>query len=196
MLDFTFKGYFELVRNVQSKGFSLADFHDYHQYERSCILRHDIDMSIGLAFRFAAMEAELSPPIRSTYFVLLKTDMYNPLSKKSVSYLKDIIKMGHEIGLHFDEAAYDIEFGLDNLVASVQNEARVLSEYLGSKIRTVSMHRPSKRCLEANLKFDGLVNSYGHEYFKDIKYLSDSRRHWREDPYEVISSGNHKKYKS
>lgn len=62
----------------------------------------------------------------------------------------------------------------------------MLSNVLDLKVNTVSMHRPSKFCLESDLKIPGIINSYGQEFFKAFKYLSDSRRHWREDALGYI----------
>jgi len=50
------------------------------------------------------------------------------------------------------------------------------------------MHRPSKETLEANYTIPGMINSYGKEFFNDFKYLSDSRRIWREPVLDIIDS--------
>ncbi len=55
------------------------------------------------------------------------------------------------------------------------------------------MHRPTRSTLDANLKLDGLVNSYGLEFFKNFKYVSDSRRRWRENVEEIINCGQYKR---
>ena len=47
-------------------------------------------------------------------------------------------------------------------------------------IFAVSMHRPSKWLLNNDLKLNKYVNTYEKRFFKDFKYLSDSRRQWRE----------------
>lgn len=65
-------------------------------------------------------------------------------------------------------------------------EIEMLSRIIGMKIDTVSMHRPSERFLSANLEFDSVINSYNGIYFKSMKYLSDSRRCWRENVDEII----------
>ena len=57
---------------------------------------------------------------------------------------------------------------------------------VGRSIKVVSMHRPSKEVLSANLSFDDVINSYGFPFFNDFKYLSDSRRTWREPVEEII----------
>lgn len=53
------------------------------------------------------------------------------------------------------------------------------------------MHRPSKATLEADLQIPGIVNSYGRTFFHDFKYLSDSRRRWREPVLDIIRSGEY-----
>ncbi|NBI63097.1 hypothetical protein D3Z38_08505 [Clostridiales bacterium] len=60
-------------------------------------------------------------------------------------------------------------------------------------IHVVSMHRPTKATLEADLKIDGLINSYGYEFFKGFKYVSDSRRKWRENVEGIIDCGEYKR---
>ena len=42
--------------------------------------------------------------------------------------------------------------------------------------------------LEADLEIPGMINSYGQAFFKGFKYLSDSRRRWREPVDEIIAS--------
>lgn len=53
------------------------------------------------------------------------------------------------------------------------------------------MHRPSKATLEADYDIPGIVNSYGKTFFQDFKYLSDSRRRWREPVEDIVRSGEH-----
>lgn len=53
------------------------------------------------------------------------------------------------------------------------------------------MHRPSRETLEADYDIPGIVNSYGKTFFHDFKYLSDSRRRWREPVEDIIRSGEH-----
>ena len=36
-----------------------------------------------------------------------------------------------------------------------------------------------------------MINSYGQTFFHDFKYLSDSRRRWREPVEEIIRSGTY-----
>lgn len=127
--------------------------------------------------------------IKSTYFVLLTSDFYNVFSRKNTDCLKQIISLGHDIGLHFDELNYpDIVGDKDKIIKAIIKEAEILSEVIQMPVKTVSMHRPSKAILESNLEIPKIINSYSKVYFKDFKYLSDSRRRWREPVEEIISS--------
>jgi len=97
--------------------------------------------------------------------------------------------LGHEIGLHFDEASYAPALRPDEVVQNIIKECGLLFALLETRVSTVSMHRPSKSTLEADFQIPGIVNSYGKTFFRDFKYLSDSRRRWREPVLDIIRSG-------
>ena len=103
-----------------------------------------------------------------------------------------ILQCGHEIGLHFDETAYG-SLNEKSCVEKILREKDMLSELLGTEITTVSMHRPSQRVLESDWQIPGMINSYGEMFFQKFKYLSDSRRHWREPVLELIESEKYEK---
>ena len=67
----------------------------------------------------------------------------------------------------------------------------MLSALLETPVTSVSMHRPSQATLDADLQIPGMINSYGQTFFHDFKYLSDSRRRWREPVEEIIRSGTY-----
>lgn len=186
MIPFTYRGYTGLINSLKENRYSFADYHNYADFSRCVILRHDIDNSINKAVLIAELESDLG--VKSTYFTLLRTDFYNPASKKGLAGLKMIQSLGHEIGLHFDEMAYD---NLEDVVGAIQKEAKYLSDILGTPITTVSMHRPSQKTLNANYEIPGMINSYGKTFFNDFKYLSDSRRRWREPVLDIINSGQY-----
>ena len=67
-------------------------------------------------------------------------------------------------------------------------ECEILGKAIGFPVTTVSMHRPSKMILDADLSIPGIINSYGSVFFKGFKYISDSRRRWREPVEDIIRS--------
>lgn len=187
-MDFSYTGYGRLLSLLCQHAYEIVDYHDYEGHPRCVILRHDIDTDLAQAVRFAELEAERG--VRSTYFVLLRTDFYNPASRESLQQLHRIQSLGHEIGLHFDEKAYP-DGTPEETVQRILKERGVLSALLETEVSTVSMHRPSRATLDADLQIPGIVNSYGRTFFRDFKYLSDSRRRWREPVEEIIRSGTY-----
>lgn len=187
-MDFSYTGYVRLLSLLRELAYETVDYHDYEGHPRCVILRHDIDTDLAQAVRFAELEAEAG--VRSTYFVLLRTDFYNPASSGSLEQLHRIQALGHEIGLHFDEKAYP-DGTPEETVQRILKEREVLSALLETEVSTVSMHRPSRTTLDADLQIPGMVNSYGRTFFHDFKYLSDSRRRWREPVEEIIQSGTY-----
>ena len=94
------------------------------------------------------------------------------------------------MGLHFDEKAYP-EAGIEETAAHILRERDMLSALLETPVTSVSMHRPSQATLDADLQIPGMINSYGQTFFHDFKYLSDSRRRWREPVEEIVASGRY-----
>lgn len=189
-MDFTYKAYVDLIKLLKEKNYEFTNYKGYKNIEKSVIFRHDIDNSLERALKIAKLENENK--IKSTFFVLLSTDFYNIFSKQSNSILKEIISLGHEVGLHFDEKRYKINNEKD-LVHYVEYEKNILGGVLGIDVTTVSMHRPSKWILENDIQFKSIINSYSKEFLHEFKYLSDSRMHWREDVIEIIRNEKYDK---
>lgn len=183
-MQFTFEAYRELVNTLWNNGYTFAGYHDYDSIGNPCILRHDIDYSLEKSLRFAEFEHYLS--VKSTYFVLISSDFYNVFSKKSGEILRAIQGMGHEIGLHFDETAYS-NLDINSIISAILREKNLLQDIVSRGVTAVSMHRPSRWVLEADLKIPGMVNSYGKKFFSDFRYVSDSRMRWREDVMKYVT---------
>ncbi|MBM7095678.1 hypothetical protein JSY36_07920 [Bacillus sp. H-16] len=182
-MKFTYKAYSELIDLLKGKGYSFADYFDYKDKKKTVIFRHDVDFSLSKALQLAKLEKVKG--IKSTYFILLSTDFYNVFSKESYKILKEIQELNHEIGLHFDEKRYDIK-NLEKLEHYIIKEKNSLELLLDNEVRTVSMHRPSKRILENDIQFKNILNTYSKTFFKEFKYMSDSRMNWREVVLNII----------
>ena len=79
------------------------------------------------------------------------------------------------------------------IIESVKNEISLLEQIIEHPVTSVSMHRPSQNTLDANINIPNVINSYSHIFFKDFKYISDSRHNWRENAEEVVSSKQYQK---
>ena len=185
-MEFSYKGYTRLLDLIKEHNYHFCNYHDYPDHPRCVILRHDIDNQIDRALKMAEIESDKG--VKSTYFVLLTTDFYNVASEKNRAMIKQMQSLGHEIGLHYDEASYGTEESEETNVSHILREARILSDIIETPVTTVSMHRPSRRTLDADLQIPGMINSYGKLFFKEFKYLSDSRRNWREPVMDIVKS--------
>lgn len=145
-------------------------------------------MDISSAARISCLEREEG--VVSTFFVLLTSDFYNVFSGESSEKLRQIMECGHEIGLHFDPARYPEAAGDTGVLKrKITEEARLLETVVGKEVRAFSMHRPGKGAAGGGVEIPGMADSYGKEFFHGFRYLSDSRKYWREPVDEIVASG-------
>lgn len=190
-MNFTYDDYCSLLSLIEQRGYEIVDYYNWEEKKRCIILRHDVDNDLSKALKLA--QVEQSKGVKSTYFVLITSDFYNIFSKDNRKKITEIIKCGHQIGLHFDEMAYFIPPGrrYDAICEKILYEAKLLEMVAEKPVKVVSMHRPSKEMLTKKLVIPGMINAYGAPFFDDFKYLSDSRRHWREPVEEIVTSGKY-----
>ena len=184
-MNFSYEGYTNLIKTLRDNKYHIADYQSWKKYEKCVILRHDIDYDLKKALQMSRIEHDVN--VKSTYFLLLTSDFYNVFSQSASCYLREIINYGHEIGLHFDEMRYN-GLDIDEIREKIIDECKSLGCAVEAPITTVSIHRPSKMMLEADLEIPGIINSYGSDFFKGFKYVSDSRRMWRESVESIIES--------
>ena len=189
-MEFTYKAYRDLIEKLKQNDYHITDYYNCNDIVNPCILRHDIDISLEKALVFAKLEQELK--VQSTFFVLLTSDFYNVFSERSREMIKKIITCGHKIGLHFDETAYAMN-DRGGIVGQILYEKKLLESICQREISVVSMHRPSKGLLDTDLEIPGMINSYSRKFFKEFKYVSDSRMRWREDVMKYVQEKTYDK---
>ena len=162
-MNFTYEGYKALTDLLKAHGYQFVSYDTWQNQQGRCvIMRHDIDNDPLYSLRLAQLEAEQG--VHSVYFVLLTSDFYNVFSRRNREYLREIISLGHDIGLHFDSAAYPDSDTPEGLIKNIQHEAALLSEAINHPIKFVSMHRPGKKILEADLEIPNLHNAYSKQF--------------------------------
>ena len=171
---FNLRSYRELIASLLDRGYALRDFHGVNPNEPHLVLRHDIDQSICSARAMAEAEAQCG--WTSTWFVLIRTEMYNPFSRGAVANLRAMRAAGHEIGLHLDTTHYA---GAAATEAGAAIEARMLEDMLGAPVRIVSFHRPSPADLDNDAPVAGRIHTYMSSFTRTMGYCSDSRGAWR-----------------
>lgn len=173
--DFTLDAY-EGLLDVAKKTYTFKSFLDFDVKQRDIIWRHDIDMSPAMALTLAKIEAKKN--VKSTYFILLHSDFYNLLDIENVDIIKQIIQLGHEIGLHFDPYFYQINTE-DKLDEEIVFEKNFLEKVFDIEIKVFSFHNNTPFTLSCeNETYGGLINTYSKKH-KTIPYCSDSNGYWK-----------------
>lgn len=165
--------YLEFLRSFIDHGYTFSFFNQLDPDRQNQILmRHDIDFSIRAALEMAETEAVMG--VRSTYFFLLGSRMYNLLDPQDFRHVAAIRAMGHEVSLHFDASVHpDIEIGL-------RREVDVFKALFQQDVRLISFHRPDMSWIARHdREILGIENTYQTKYFRSIRYMSDSTGAWR-----------------
>ena len=174
--DFTEEGYSRLIHKAR-------DHWRFESFGTDCdsphvLWRHDIDISAHRALRLAKIEAEHN--VRTTYFFLLGSEFYNCHEPGVRNIIRQIVGLGHDLGLHFDFGNYDVSC-IESLEHYVAFEKGILAELAGAEPVAISYHNPTTNL---SLSFDqpylsGLVNTYGKPVRETYQYVSDSNGYWR-----------------
>ncbi|MGQ0671755.1 MAG: hypothetical protein ACT4N2_02580 [Hyphomicrobium sp.] len=172
--SFSLTGYRLLVRGILERGYGLRSFQDADPVMPHLVLRHDIDQCIATARRLSDLETENG--WQSTWFVLVRTEMYNPFSKANVGHLREMIAAGHEVGLHLDATHYPSTEDFD---AGARQECRMLEDITSSPVRIVSFHRPAPALIGSSDLVGGRIHTYMPRFINEMGYCSDSRGQWR-----------------
>lgn len=178
--DFTLSNYRSLL-SLALKNYEFKLFNQEFQH-KSILLRHDLEFSVPIALRMAEIEAELG--IRSTYFVQLHSEFYNTLEKRSLKDIRQIEKLGHQIGLHFDSHFWDIQ-DEKQLDSCIEFDKTILEKYLNTKISVFSFHNNTPFTLSCRKdKYGGLLNVYSDYFRERYAYNADSLGYWRYERLE------------
>lgn len=172
--DFSPDAYCALIDAFRLRGYRICGFDDAHPDARDLILRHDVDMTIEAARDLARLEKQID--VTSTYFILLRSELYNPQTLENAEMLTEILSLGHTIGLHFDAALYPDDAKL--LDAAATRECEILEKLLGREVQAISFHRPRKSLVPYNGTLAGRLQTYAPKFFSEIGYCSDSRGEW------------------
>ncbi|HCQ02039.1 MAG TPA: hypothetical protein DIT99_15710 [Candidatus Latescibacteria bacterium] len=180
--DLTFMNYRHQIHQFLAHDYLFVSFPEapllLNKQQRFLIMRHDIDFDLKRALCFAEMEAELG--VKSTYFFLLRTDHYNVFSREGTDIVNRILGLGHDMGLHFDCAAYDEDADERSLASACRFEALMLENWFKYPVSIVSYHRPNQLVMtgDAALSYP-LLHTYMKIFTMDIQYYSDSRGQWQ-----------------
>lgn len=173
--SFSFDHYEFILRTAQESGYRFTPYSALEAASTpTCVLRHDIDYTPERAIHFGEIENRLG--IRSYYFVLINSAIYNLRENRHYRVFQELKKMGHEIGLHFD-LSWNPDIAWEKVVEQCDREKQILQTLLDIEPCSIlSFHNPHKfKDLVLNRAVEGMEHAYEKRYFTDTKYLSDSQ---------------------
>ena len=179
MPEFGVADYAGVLDRFRSSGYAtrwISDIDDRVEPERVLYLRHDLDFMVSSATPFAVAEADRS--MVATYYVLL-TGPYNAFAPENRDALAEIAGLGHELGLHYDLRA--VPGTPDGGRARIDAEVRMLEDLVQVPVRTISTHNPSLGGEDPFRCVPGLRHPHDPRDGRELAYVSDSRRAWRDD---------------
>jgi len=184
--DFSFGHYRKTLALAKERGYIFSDFQTFDEErseERVILLRHDIDHSPLKAVEFAKIEYDLE--IKATYFVRLHSNYYNPYSFKVYTALKNILELGHEIGLHYENIDFAAVTNKDP-GEIIRKDKKILEIILEKNIDGIAAHRDFNQVSNLDFWNTHELNDFRFEYeayeerfLRDNLYVSDSLGMWK-----------------
>lgn len=166
--------YNRLLTLALSEGWRFVNYNQYDpQTGGQALLRHDVDFSVECALKLARQNAAAG--VRGTFFVLLRSDVYNLLAPRNLAWARSLADHGQAVGLHY-AADGPVPDNLAEVSSAVTRDYELLSDLLPGTVPVFAWHNPGPEWLKkcATLEVSGLINAYAPRYIRDACYRSDS----------------------
>lgn len=176
-MNFTIDAYAELVSAAAAR-YRFPRFTETSAEGEVALWRHDIDVSPQRALAMARVEAASGVP--ATYFVQVSSRYYSIFEPEVAAVLRQIVALGHDIGLHFDAEVCSHQTAPD-YDSRIAFEARVLEEVAETNVASFTLHNPTT-LVGVSLNEPsraGLVNGSCFDLRASYSYCSDSNGLWR-----------------
>ena len=177
--DFTFSNYQRLLQLALNMGFIFGDYYLDHSGKsyKEIVWRHDVEFSVHNALKMAKIEKELG--IKAYYFFQIHSEFYSIFEKEIYLLAKEIVKLDHYIGLHFDAHFWEIQ-DQKELEECLFNDIKLLESLLGVEIKSFSYHNTTPQLLALNdTYYAGMLNVYAKLIREKYRYCTDSTGIWR-----------------
>ena len=186
MGNFSKDSYSNLIRLVQSEGFQFLSFQEEnYQDQRTLYLRHDVDYSLSMAVELARINAALG--VRGTFFVLLRSQIYNLLSHWALAQVREILASGQWIGFHC-ALTPSSPMSREYLERILLADFEIVKRQIPEMEPVYSWHNPTRQVLELSesIELPGFVNVYHRRFVKQARYLSDSNLRYSVPDWERL----------
>jgi len=172
--EYTLANYRALISIALAEGYKFEPFTITAPQTKTVFLRHDIDYSWYWARIIARENASLG--IRGTYFIQLRSPLYNTFSFDSLDAIREIVNHGQHIALHLTIGP-NIN-SIEEAGTLLEHDWAVLHDIVPECQKVFAWHNPSvwSGSDDAFLKaeFPGFINAYGQFAGGDHPYFSDS----------------------
>ena len=191
-LSFNVQTYRQMLKQVSSAR-NFITYDRATSTENFVIWRHDCDMSLNRARSIAEIDAENS--IQATFFIHPHSHFYSVLEESQVLLVREIAKMGHQIGLHFDNSYHQKTAPSRSFEDSLKWDAQLLADVSQIQPTVFSFHNPDQDVLQLQeFEYVGLINTYSRWMLGNVTYASDSNGYWRHTPiWEVLDNHQNSK---
>jgi hypothetical protein len=179
-MDFTIDDYTELALAAAAR-YRFLRLTESSTEGDVALWRHDIDFSPQRALALARVEAAIGVP--ATYFVQVSSRYYSIFEPEIAAILRQIVALGHDIGLHFDVEVC-VHQSPPDYDRRIVFEAKILAEVAETHITSFTLHNPTAL---VGRSFDepyraGLLNGSWSGLRSSYSYCSDSNGLWRFRP--------------
>ena len=190
--DFTYEHYKFILNQALSVGYNICGCFEYLNNDRknkTIVMRHDVDKFPIRAYDFAEMEYVCG--IKSTYFFRVFSDEYNIFGYETMAIIKDIERMGHEIGYHAEPIDVSQSYKEISPIEAFKMGKDALELLLGHKIFGVASHREATGYNNLTefiskykpIELDVMYEAYDNEIlnlFNNSYYITDGYEwYWR-----------------
>ncbi len=181
--DFIRRNYRKLLVLARRR-YRFCGFAAFDETPGQLLWRHDVDYSLEPAVVLAQIEADEG--VCATYNLLLRSEFYRLLDRGNMKRVREIISLGHAIGLHFDVGCHKMS-DRNSLVKCLQGEKRILENTFGCDVSVFSFHNPTSDTMKySGSRYAGMVNAYSAGFRQDVGYCSDSNGYWRHRRLEDV----------
>ncbi|MGK9477959.1 hypothetical protein ACSSV9_14205 [Melioribacter sp. OK-6-Me] len=191
-MDFTLKTYQKLLQSFLQNNYQFIPFVDYlennstsqhlnNSTQQLVILRHDVDRLPQNALQTANIEHDIG--IKGTYYFRIVPESYD------LSIMEKIVKLGHEIGYHYEDvdlvrsgnsSNHLIDRAYESFCKNLENFRKNFD------IKTICMHGSPRSPYDNKLiweKYDyRTLGILGEPYldinFNEFAYFTDTGRRW------------------
>lgn len=191
-MAYSLAAYQDVLAAAQARGARFASFADAPGSGGDSgivYLRHDVDYSLQMAVELAEANAALG--VAGTFFLLLRSQVYNLLSYDAAPYLRRLTELGQRLGFHMA-----LPPGGPATAAGLAEMVRADFDMVARRVPAIepvfAWHNTTPALLELGLDLDvpGLVSAYGRKLFRDIPYHSDTGMRYTVEEWRAIAGAH------